>query len=477
MANKDVSDEIPQQISERLLQITGENELLRESYASMAQAILAFDDAGWNTADAAAGVNGFTLEQLKDSAARIRETSEGNPLLKRGSGLRTSYVFGKGIHFGEQPPRVKRLMDLPQNQNVLFSPEAQVINERSHFTDGQFFLLANVSTKTFQRIPFNEITGVVTSPDDSEEVRYYRRTWVRKEQELAGGNVRETELNVWYPADTYKPQGRYATRIQDQPVDAKFLMFASTVNRRAGNVWGLPDAFPALPWAHAYNEFLKDGSRMLKALSMFAWQLKSKSKAGATNAAAAIATPATAGSTAVMGSDMELSSLPRTGSTIDLTNGRPLGSMVASALEVSVVALLSDPGSSGAYGTAQTLDAPTVKAMESRQNVWIMFYKRVLNFLGATALDVNFPKIDTEPSQRMTQALALAYEGGAIWQDEYREAIIETLDIPKLHAGLPETQPSNDGGSLVPSQGNSGAVGSMQDNANDLAQMDAQPTA
>nr|DAW17354.1 MAG TPA: portal [Caudoviricetes sp.] len=466
-----------EELSQKLIEFSGENEMLRESYASMAQAILAFDDAGWNTAEGQAGENGFTLEQLKDSAARIRETSEGNPLLKRGAGLRTSYVFGKGIHFGKQPARVKRLMDLPQNQNVVFSPEAQVVNERSHFTDGQFFLLANVATKTFQRIPFKEITAVVTSPDDAEEVRYYRRTWIRREQELAGGQVRETELNVWYPADTYKPQGRYATRIQNQPVDAKYLMFASCVNRRAGNVWGLPDAFPALPWAHAYNEFLKDGSRMLKALSMFAWQLKSKTKVGATNAAAAIATPSTAGSTAVVGADMELSSLPRTGGTIDLTNGRPLGSMVASALEVSVVALLSDPGTSGAYGTAATLDAPTVKAMESRQNVWIMFYKRVLEFLGATNLDVNFPKIDTEPSQRMTQALALAYEGGAIWQDEYREAIIETLDIPKLHDTVPESSPSDNGGSAIPSQGNSGSVGSMQDNSNDLAQADAEPTA
>jgi hypothetical protein len=215
---------------------------------------------------------------------------------------------------------------------------------------------------------------------------------------------------------------------------------------------------------------------MLKALSMFAWQLKSKTKAGVQNAAAAIATPASAGSTAVLGSDMELSSMPRAGS-VDLTDGRPLGSMVASALEVSVVALLSDPGSSGAYGTAQTLDVPTLKAMEARQHIWTSFYKRVMDFIGVRDAQVNWPKIESEPSQRLMQALALAHETGAIWDDEYREAVIETLDVPRLHATPPPMPGSQDGGSAIPSQGNSGAVGSMQDQANDLAQADSNPTA
>lgn len=220
---------------------------------------------------------------------------------------------------------------------------------------------------------------------------------------------------------------------------------------------------------------------MLKALSMFAWQLKAKTKTGATNAAATIATPATAGSTAVMGADMDLSAMPR-GNNVNLTDGRPLGSMVASALEVSVVALLSDPGSSGAYGTAQTLDVPTVKAMESRQQVWSLFYKRVLAFFGAKtdALEVNWPKIETEPSQRMTQALALAFETKAIHQDEYRAAIIEVLDVPRLHLEPPSdgTDVANDNSaSAVPSQGNSGTVGSMQDNANDQRAGDNAPVA
>lgn len=468
MAFDNLSDELNAQIAE--------NELLRESYSSMAQAVLAFDDKGWNTINST--TDGFDLQELQDATARIRETSDGNPLLKRGSGLRTSYIFGRGVAFGDLPPRVQKYIDEPQNQEVLFSPEAQVVNERSHFTDGQFFVLFDMTTKLFQRIPFAQITAVVTDPDDAERVRYFRRTWTRREQELAGGKTKETILNVWYPSDVYIPQGRYASSINGQKVDQNFRMLDSRVNRRAGTVWGVPDALAAMPWAHAYNEFLKDGSRMLKALSMFAWQFKSKAKGAGAAAAAAIATPSTAGSIAVTG-DMEMNALPRGGSGVDLGNGRALASMVASALEVSIVALLSDPGSSGAYGTAQTLDVPTVKAMEARQQVWTLFYKRVLNLLGAKGTTVEWPKIETEPSQRVMQSLALAYESQAIWQDEFRDAVLETLDVKKMHSTPPvaDATAASTGSSAVPSQGNSGAVGSMQDNANDLRTQDNAPTA
>jgi hypothetical protein len=244
-------------LNQELQAALSNNEFLAESYASMAQAILDFDDRGWAPLEAEHDQDKFSLSHLQRAAHHIREVSEGNPLLKRGSSLRSSYIFGRGVSFSEQPPRIQKFMLMPQNQDVLFSPESQVINERSHFTDGQFFVLGNVNTKKFQRIPFSDITGVVTDPDNLEEVRYYRRTWSRQVQDLKSGTSGTTQLmNVWYPTDTYEPiGGRYAASIQNQPVDTSGRIFASRVNRRAGHIWGVPDAFPALPWAHAYNEY------------------------------------------------------------------------------------------------------------------------------------------------------------------------------------------------------------------------------
>jgi hypothetical protein len=278
-------------------------------------------------------------------------------------------------------------------------------------------------------------------------------------------------MQEWYPVDTYTPTSRIQ-RIQNQPVNYTKTMFPFMVNRRSGNPWGVPDAFAAYPWAYAYNEYLKDGSRILKSLSMFAWQLKSRTKTGATTAAATIATTKQAGSTAVLGADMELSALPRVSSSVDLGNGKPLAAMVAAALEVSVVALMSDPGTSGAYGVAQTLDVPTTKAMQARQRLWELYLERVMRFFGQRDTEVKWPKMETESSYRMVQSLALAYEAGAIWQDEFRNAVMDELDVNSMHMSAPN---SGDSPAAVPSQGNSGAVGSMQDNSNDLRDMDNQP--
>jgi hypothetical protein len=145
--------------------------------------------------------------------------------------------------------------------------------------------------------------------------------------------------------------------------------------------------------------------------------------------------------------------------------------MVASALEVSVVALLSDPGTSGAYGVAQTLDMPTTKAMQSRQKLWENFLKRVLLFFGEKKADIKWPKMENESSYRQLQSLALAKETNAIWPDEYRNAVLDELDVPAIRSQVPTEPGSDNSGSSVPSQGNSGAVGSMQDNSNELRDM------
>jgi hypothetical protein len=467
------------------------SEQFSESYQRMADVILSMEDKGWSPfGEYMNSLDAFSLESLHSLSNELSERVDGNPLLKRGLGLRTSYVFGKGVEFDGISVRVRELMESDNAQSVLFSSQAMAINEHAHFTAGQFFILGDVSSKKIQRIPFGEITGWVTDPDDSEFVRYYRRSWTRHSQETGGQPV---QVSVWYPSDLYTPNGNYARRIQDQPVDSSKVMFSSMVNKRTGTIWGVPDSFAAYPWAHAYNEYLKDGSRILKSLAMFAWQLKSKSKTGATAAAATIATPNSAGSTAILGADMELSSLPRAGS-IDLSSGRALAAMVASALEVSVVTLMSDPGSSGAYGTAQTLDVPTIKAMQARQKIWEQLFKRVLKFMGARSIEVKWPKMESEATYRQIQAISLAYEAGALWEDEYRSAVLDELDVVPLHKGISpmakdkvdslmgssnnsNTPSSDSSGSATPSSGNSGAVGQLSNSDNSLRSMDNQPTA
>jgi hypothetical protein len=261
---------------------------LSESYGDMYRSLLSIEADGWSLLGTADSLpDAFTLEQLHSVSARLSEKTDGNPLLKRGLGLRTSYIFGRGVQIQNvSSRRVQSLIDDPYNQSALFSNEAMVINERANFTSGQFFVLGDNSSKRLQRIPFKEITGWVTDPDDSESLRFIRRSWSRVE--LDGSSK---AMHVWYPVDMYE-NPMPVRLIQNQAVDFSKTMFPFVVNKRVGTVWGVPDCLSAFPWANAYNEYLKDGSRILKALSMFAWQLKTKTKGGAQAAAATvIATP------------------------------------------------------------------------------------------------------------------------------------------------------------------------------------------
>jgi hypothetical protein len=80
--------------------------------------------------------------------------------------------------------------------------------------------------------------------------------------------------------------------------------------------------------------------------------------------------------------------------------------------------------------------------------------------------------METESSYRQLQSLALAKESMAIWPDEYRHAVLDELDVIALRPETPDQGAQDGSGSSVPSQGNSGAVGSMQDNSNELRDMD-----
>jgi len=261
-------------------------------------------------------------------------------------------------------------------------------------------------------------------------------------------------------------------------------MFHQGFNGHVGWTFGVPDALPVIAWSKLYREFLENGSIMTRALAQFAYKISSKRSSGVNNAAAkvAVADSSRIGATAAMGADTDLTPIAR-GSGYDFDAGRSLASMVAAGLEVSIVALLADPGQSGAYGTAQTLDTPTVKAMEARQHVWSLFYKRILRFLGApNDVQITWPSIEVEPTHRMVQALAMAWETGVLSPEQYHAAIIDLLDIPATGSMPPEgimipnnlnfqDTKSNDAqssSSVVPGQGQSGAVGNLADGDNEL---------
>jgi hypothetical protein len=456
-------------LNEQITSLTAENDRLAESFAAMAKAVLQFDEVGWGVLNNATE-DGFSLNDTKATAKTARLQTTSNPVLKRGAALRASYVFGRGFKMSSNnaplKPAFRKITDDAINQQVLFSEQALKRAEKTLFTDGNFFVRYNVKTKRFGTVSIDEITGTAANADDPTIVEYYQRSYsVVKSIDKLGKPVMENKV-VWYALDTTENP---VNKIGEYFVEKDFVVIDHRENNDKG-IWGVPDCFPALPWAWAYSEYLKDGSKMLKALSSIAWQVKSKTAKGAANAGSKLLNNRQVASTAVTGSDTELSQMPRS-NAVDLDTGRPLAAMAATAMEVSVDALLS--GSPSTASGAQVLDQSTLNAAYGRQGNWEAFFVRVLNVMGVPSPAVQFNRIIVDPSYRSVQSLGQAWQTGLFDSSVIQLAYAEELGID-APGSVPDgvMLPNNSGMGAVATnvataQGNSGAgVGDLTNGNN-----------
>lgn len=482
-------------LQEQVAQLVSENDRLAENYTAIARATLEFDELGWSPLNQLKD-EGLSLENAKRIATNARLQMNNNALLKRGAALRASYVFGRGFKMssGGRPlaPRFQQLIDNPINQQVLFSEAACKKNEKTLFATGNFFVRWDKRNRVWGRIPLDEIVGWSVDADDPDIVKYILREYERVVNVSSTGSQQTETVKVWYPMDYTTTPNRNISGI---PVDTNFVVVDLRVNDDTGSAWGAPDCLPALPWAWAYSEYLKDGSKMLKALSSIAWQVKSKTSKGGQNASAKLLNNRQVAATAVTGSDVELSAMPRN-NAVDLNTGRPIAAMAAAAMEVSVDALLS--GSTSTALGSQVLDQSTLNAAYGRQGNWEYFFTRVLAVMGVQQPSVKFNKIIVDPSYRNVQSLGQAWMTGLFEPEVIQAAYAEELGI-EAQGAVPDgvlipnhmvapsgsTAPGSDMNStdlvagatnVATSQGNSGAgVGDLTNSDNTLRDIQDTP--
>ncbi|GHE47399.1 hypothetical protein GCM10017673_56570 [Streptosporangium violaceochromogenes] len=362
-------------------------------------------EPGWQQITARADLE-FTREGLGRLAAVCRVMAIKNPLIKRGLSLRAAYVWGQGVNISARDEQVNNVirafLDDPGNRRVLTGDQAHEILERALGTDGNLVVACFTSPLTgkvrARLVPWDEITDVITNPEDASEPWFYRRdSWVDEVDLRSGARITRRRI-VYYPALGYRPKARIR-QITDAGGTGQVMWDAPVYHVRVGGLagwkWGVPDVYAALDWAAAYREFLTDWAKLVKALSRFAWRLTSKGSKQAQARARIAAGPAVdrytgepqhAGATALMTPDMALEAVPKSGATIDSDSGRPLAAMVAAALDVPVTMLLGDPGTTGARATAETLDTPTERAMELRRAVWGEMLRQILTHVITEAV-------------------------------------------------------------------------------------------
>lgn len=431
-------------IQELQLQI----EQLTES-ASMTRRLLDLDNVGWESVAALNGSmdgSGPGIETLNTIAEDLSDMAVTSPLVKRAIQLRHAYIYGRGFSFiGLSKPEHKVVVEEPYNQSALFSVDAMMALETAMVTSGNFFVLRRGDRRktSFIVVPQSQITGVVTDPDDASRIYFVKRSWSSNGEDFEEWiplsrhkKTRGKALPKSFPRDA---NNRTGERIRVNQNDAMYVLHH---NRMPGHTWGIPLGITARIWVAMYTGYLQDNATLTKALASIAWRVSTTSAKGGANASAQFVEPR-AGGAVVTGSNTDVTAMPR-GNDVNFNNGQPLASMIATAFGVPVIALLSSPGATGgSYGAATTLDEPTQKGMSALQVARKEFLDEIIADMGATGAYVEFPTMASDATYRHMASLASAHATGAIWQDEYRAATLELLDVDSKHASVPKANGFN----------------------------------
>jgi hypothetical protein len=474
------------QLAERLDDALVKIEDLEESLLEVADA---FDNVGWSPMGFTEPqkVNEIPLKTVKAASEVARALDAVNPFVKRGVNARISYIWGNGVQFEKLDSSTEKA--LRHNRDSIFSQQAYEERERAAATDGNVFTALHTASHDSFRVPLAQIVGAISNPDNDEEIWYYKREWTTKRKGSSDTDEEKIETHT-----KYYPSLRYYQKLMDEGknlpkrwgkygVDQQYVIQHIAVNKQIGWRWGIPDIMPVIFWAKAYKEFLEDNLTLVKAYSRIAWQIKNSTTGGA-NAVSAqwTSTPTrdpitgearSVGAALNTGQGTELVPTALNASEVKFDNGNPIAAAVAAGLEISLDVILSTSENSGA---ASTLDQPTLKAMETRQNLWTNAFLDLFEFWGDEDAKVTWRNISEDETHRRIQSVQLAYEGGTLFQDEARKEVLEMLRITPMHPDgempvSPAVQAAEiaaqnqqkiaETKSAVPSQGKSGSVGSI----------------
>lgn len=441
--------------SAEIARLRGENDALQHSFEtlqeSMADVVLALDDVGWRPLGANEDATEIKLDTIKNVAQTTRGLVAINPLIKRGVAVRTTFIWGAGVKFigiDEKDP----LLTDPNNKKFHFSPQAYAELEACMATDGQIFTLitkpgggrrrlttdGKASVAKITRIPMGEIVATVSNPYNKEDIWFFKRSFEVTTESYRTGEASSKNVEAWYPATDYDIENGKPFTIQNKPVVWNSAILHNTANKQVGWKWGAPDLMSVIFWTKAYKEFLENSASLVKAYSRFAFKITAPTKNAVQGASAKVAAQPTrdpftgevsaVGGTAVMGMGTTMSTIGRTGGSVDFNAGLPLASMVAAGLEIPLTALTSDSGSSN-RSAAETLEQPTLKAMKARQQLWGGYFERLFAYLGKEDVKVVWGKIDAGEVLRNMQAITAATPLNVLHAEEVRELVKVILEI------------------------------------------------
>lgn len=381
------------------------NETLTER---MAELELALEDANWMRL-MLDGQQEFSRKGISQITELARMMFIKNPLVNRAVLVQALYVWGQGITVKYKDPALNKVLqdfwDDKKNRSELTSHQAQIYKEYDLRVEGNiffvFFTRPTDGRVRVRSLPFDEITEIISDPEDSKTPWYYMRSWNETKIDSLGRRTTRAR-KACYPDWQYTPVTK-TPRISGNEVMWDAPVYHVKVGGMSNWKFGVSEIYQAIDWARAYKEFLEDVASLMRAYSRFAWKRVTKGgkrgiaaeKAKMASTLAAGASPTStetnpspvAGSMAFMAEGTDLQPMQLRGAAISAEDGRRFLLMVAAA--VGLPETYFGDVSVGTFATAKTMDRPTELAMKERQTMWTDVLRAIINYVILQAAKYN----------------------------------------------------------------------------------------
>lgn len=390
-----------------ITQLESTLELFQERIAELE---FASEDIGWTQLGGTAEYE-FSRQHLRKMIARSRLFFLQNPLIHRAVTLQADYVFAQGLNIQGTSDVVNAViqdfLDNPGNKKELTSHQAHLTKEQTLLLDGNVFFVLftdkiNTGRVNVRSILVDEITDIITNPDDSNEVWFYRREWQSTTDEGLVGPLKV----AFYPDIDFMPLNRSLPKTRQK---APIMWDAPIVHVKTGSLekskFGAPETYSALDWAKSHSKMLADWATIISMYARFAFKLttsgsKSSVVAARSKFQTTVGTGAlsetnpspTVGSMFIRQKDgTDIEAIKTSGATTSAKDARELRIMVAAAMGLPDP-MLSGEVDVGNLATAKTLDRPTELKFRSRQKLWEDVYLKILTWVVRWAIEAKSGK-------------------------------------------------------------------------------------
>ena len=418
----------------------------------------------------------FTRNELGTIVDLCRAAALKNPLIIRGLAFRQQYVFGQGVSIEvddeQQKAALTAFLADKRNRKQLTGHQGYLYAQLELDTTGNLYtacIAEDMSGRALpvpqvRTVPFEDVQGVISNPDDREDVWFFKR--VRRSAKFdpasPDGISGEKDVTEWHPSLDYWRQTRGSREQRLARIGGYVVRWdAPIAHRRRGgfNHWryGLPIVYAALDWATAHTRYLSNWDSFVSALAQVALTMTKKGAtqdqltamkaaidSGFVGSGTREDNPAPiAGSTMVLSDKVKFEAFRASGMAPEIGDAKGFRLQIAAALGVPDHFLAGDVDQ-GNLATARTLDRPTELAIGSEQEAWIEYLEDIAlwaleatrrsNVQAQTVVRVSFPAILEHDPQKLTEATAKAVStpiagdlAGA--EREIRKALLEAAGV------------------------------------------------